>query len=147
MADRHNCILMSLLLLVAEAMCIKMLHMFQRLKSVNEMQAVFSLEFQGMHAGYIFDINLFFYFHAVFLGANSRQRFLFGGLRFGFGGCCSGSRGILGWLWFCVGWRTAAGFTFYFSGIFLVLAGPSFWWGGWALGYHSMGFRQFPDIC
>ena len=114
MADRHNCILMSLLLLVAEAMCIKMLHMFQRLKSVNEMQAVFSLEFQGMHAGYIFDINLFFYFHAVFLGVNSRQRFLFGGLRFGFGGCCSGSRGILGWLWFCVGWRAAAGVYFLF---------------------------------
>ena len=27
-----------------------------------------------------------------------------------------------------------------------VLAGHSFWRGDWALDYHSMGFRQFPDI-
>ena len=49
-----------------------------------------------------------------------------------------------GFVW---GGARLQGFTFYFSGIFLVLVGPSFWWGGWALGYHSMGFRQFPDIC
>ena len=28
----------------------------------------------------------------------------------------------------------------------LVLAKSSFWQGHWALGYHSMGFGQFPDI-
>ena len=28
----------------------------------------------------------------------------------------------------------------------LVLMKLSFWRGGWALGYHSMEFRQFPDI-
>ena len=28
----------------------------------------------------------------------------------------------------------------------LALTGLSFWRGNWALGYHSMGFRQFPDI-
>ena len=45
---------------------------------------------------------------------------------------------------FRVGWRAAGGeFTFYFSissSIAFILAG------GWALGYYSMGFRQFPDI-
>ena len=28
----------------------------------------------------------------------------------------------------------------------LALMGLSFWRGNWALGYHSMGFRHFPDI-
>ena len=36
-------------------------------------------------------------------------------------------------------------FLFYKS-FLLVLTKLSFWQGNWALGYHSMGFRQFPDI-
>ena len=34
----------------------------------------------------------------------------------------------------------------FFKGFLLVLAEVSFWWGDWALGYHSMKFRQFLDI-
>ena len=38
-------------------------------------------------------------------------------------------------------------FNFCFSRDFLlVLTKFSFWQGGWALGYHSMKFRHFPDI-
>ena len=38
-------------------------------------------------------------------------------------------------------------FNFYFLFfIFLVLRKLSFWQGNWALGYHSMMFRQIPDI-
>ena len=51
---------------------------------------------------------------------------------------------------FRVGWRAVAGGVWYlfFEGFLLVLAGLSFWQGGggWARGYHSMGFRHFPDI-
>ena len=28
----------------------------------------------------------------------------------------------------------------------LILAKSSFWWGDWALGYHSMEFRHFPNV-
>ena len=35
------------------------------------------------------------------------------------------------------------GFGYYYL---LVLAEFSFWLGYWALGYHSMGFRHFPDV-
>ena len=49
------------------------------------------------------------------------------------------------------GARRGGGVNFYFSGVFfggflLVLAGLAFWVGDWALGCHSMEFRQFPDI-
>ena len=37
-----------------------------------------------------------------------------------------------------------AGFSFR-RGVLLVVAGFSFRRGDWALGYHSMGFRHFPD--
>ena len=33
-----------------------------------------------------------------------------------------------------------------FKGCVLVLTKFLFWQGDWALGYHSMGFRYFPDI-
>ena len=48
---------------------------------------------------------------------------------------------------FRVKWRTAGkvGFLF-FKGFPLALAKLSFWWGCWALGYHSMEFRHFRDI-
>ena len=51
---------------------------------------------------------------------------------------------------FRVGWRAAGGggvvkFLF-FDGFLLVLVGVSFWSGDWALGYHSLDFRHFPDI-
>ena len=47
-----------------------------------------------------------------------------------------------------VGWRAAwggGGFLF-FGGFLLVLAGLSFRWGDWALGYHFVEFRNFPDV-
>ena len=45
------------------------------------------------------------------------------------------------------GARRGGGGDFLFFGTFLlVLAKLSFWWGPWALGYHSMVFRHFPDI-
>ena len=48
---------------------------------------------------------------------------------------------------FRVGWHTAGGVWFlFFGGFLLVLAGLAFWLGDWALGCHSMKFRQFPDI-
>ena len=34
----------------------------------------------------------------------------------------------------------------FFKGFLLVLVKLSFWQGGLGAGYHSMGFRQFPDI-
>ena len=37
-------------------------------------------------------------------------------------------------------------FNFYFKSSLLVLARFSFWRGDWALRYHSMEFRKFPDI-
>ena len=56
----------------------------------------------------------------------------------------SGSQGIWGWLWFSCGiWDNERGLV---SVFWQVLAGHSFWQGDWALDYHSMGFRQFPDI-
>ena len=60
----------------------------------------------------------------------------------------SGSRGVWDWLWFsCGAARSGGGGDFLFFGTFLlVLAKLSFWWGPWALGYHSMVFRHFPDI-
>ena len=33
-----------------------------------------------------------------------------------------------------------------FRSFLLVLTKLSFWQGGWALGYHSVGFRHFPDV-
>ena len=48
---------------------------------------------------------------------------------------------------FHVKWRTAGKVGFLFLRSFpLVLARLSFWRGCWALGYHSMGFRHFPDV-
>ena len=38
-------------------------------------------------------------------------------------------------------------FHFYFSRVFfIVLESFRFGGGGWAMGYHSVGFRHFPDI-
>ena len=34
----------------------------------------------------------------------------------------------------------------FFDRFLLVLVGVSFWSGDWALGYHSLDFRHFPDI-
>ena len=34
----------------------------------------------------------------------------------------------------------------FFGTFLLVLTKFLFWQGDWALGYHSMGFRHFPDI-
>ena len=48
---------------------------------------------------------------------------------------------------FRMGRCTARGVSFlFFKSFLLVLAELSFWRGGWALGYHSMGFRHFPDV-
>ena len=48
---------------------------------------------------------------------------------------------------FRVGWRTMAGVELlFFETFLLVLAGFSFWPGEWALRYHFVGFRHFPDI-
>ena len=54
------------------------------------------------------------------------------------------ARGIFGaGSGFRVGWRTAAGGWFPLA---LGGGGLSFWRGGWALCYHSLGFGHFPDI-
>ena len=43
--------------------------------------------------------------------------------------------------------ETNSSFHFlFFKSFLLVLTKLSFWQGEWALGYHSMKFRQFPDI-
>ena len=56
------------------------------------------------------------------------------------------ARGISGaYSGFRLKWRTA-GKVSIFKNFLLVLTKLSFWRGGWALGYYSMGFRQFPDI-
>ena len=47
-------------------MCIKMLNMFQRAEVIHKMQAGFSLEYQNMHARYIFNINILFSLHTIF---------------------------------------------------------------------------------
>ena len=48
---------------------------------------------------------------------------------------------------FCVERSTARKVLLLFSGLFLpVLAKFSFWRGEWALGYHFMEFRRFPNI-
>ena len=54
----------------------------------------------------------------------------------GVSGACSGFR---------LKWRTA-GKVSVFKNFLLVLARLSFWSGGWALDYYSLGFRQFPNI-
>ena len=67
------------------------------------------------------------------------------------GRACGGSGGIWGWLWFSCGVARSGGgggvvkFLF-FDWFLLVLVGVSFWSGDWALGYHSLDFRHFPDI-
>ena len=49
---------------------------------------------------------------------------------------------------FRVGWRAAGRAESLFFGAFLlVLAKLLFWRGSCALGYHSMEFRHFPNIC
>ena len=48
---------------------------------------------------------------------------------------------------FRVGWHTAGGVWFlFFKSFLLLLAKLSFSRGGWALGYHFMGFRHFPHF-
>ena len=47
---------------------------------------------------------------------------------------------------FVWGGARRGGFSLSFGGFLLVLAGLSFWRGGWALGYRSMCFGQFPGI-
>ena len=37
-------------------------------------------------------------------------------------------------------------FYFCFSRVFTSIGEFSFWQGGWVMGYHSMGFRHFPDV-
>ena len=47
---------------------------------------------------------------------------------------------------FVWGGARRGGFNLSFEGFLLVLVGLSFWRGGWALGYRSMCFGQFPDV-
>ena len=47
---------------------------------------------------------------------------------------------------FRVKWSTVRKVSFlFFKSFLLILAKPSVWRGDWALGYHSMEFRHFPD--
>ena len=39
-------------------MCIKMLHVFQKVESIHKTQAGFSLEYQSMHTRHIFKIQI-----------------------------------------------------------------------------------------
>ena len=60
---------------------------------------------------------------------------------------CGGLLGIWDWFWFSWAGAQRGGGWFLFLGSFLlVLVGLLFWRGGWVLGYHSMGFRQFLHI-
>ena len=57
------------------------------------------------------------------------------------------SRGIWDWLWFSGGVAHCEGsLVSVFQGFFASVGGFSVWRVGWALGYHSMGFRHSPDI-
>ena len=48
---------------------------------------------------------------------------------------------------FHVKWCTAGKISYlFFNNVLLVVAKISFWWGDWALGYHSVGFRHFFEI-
>ena len=71
----------------------------------------------------------------------------------GSGGECvvgGGAQSFAGYLRLalCFVWHGALreGFNFYFWTVLLILAKFSFWPGDWALGYHSMRFRHFPNV-
>ena len=51
--------------LLITIICIGMLYMFQRVESIHEMPAGFSLEYQNMNARYIFNINTLSSLHTV----------------------------------------------------------------------------------
>ena len=76
---------------------------------------------------------------------------VWGGLQSGAGFRGSGSRGVWGWLYFLCGVAYGGrglisvfrGFSPSIGGAFCFGGGER---GGWGLGYHSLGFRQFPDI-